>query len=383
MSDTRRRLGALAASAALSLGVALLAGEIFVRASRPSLHPDRMRAHSLEYEATLFARHALPREARTIEPLAGGSGGARIGSRGTRGRDFAVPKPEGKQRVLVLGGSAAYDPSAAPGEDWPRRVEARLHALGHGAVEVVNAGTPGHASWDSVGRLLSELWMFEPDWVLVYHAWNDIKYFAWLEPERSLLREMRPGPTRRGRRIWNPFIDFAGPVDRLLGRSELYLRLRNRYWQWQLGQIGPEGLVGLGRDAARRRRRGEGFPDAFAAWGPRQFALDLKLILAAARHVGARPALLTQARLLAPDDGEAELARMNLEYVGLSHAGTLRAFEACDRVIHELAREEAVPLLDLGALNGRDALFDDHIHLSPEGSAAVAAAVAEFLAPRL
>ena len=44
-------------------------------------------------------------------------------------------------------------------------------------VEVINAGIPGHTSGDSLGRLYTEIWQWKPDYVIMYEAWNDIKYF--------------------------------------------------------------------------------------------------------------------------------------------------------------------------------------------------------------
>jgi len=115
-----------------------------------------------------------------------GTGNAKINSKGYRGRDFQVPKPEEKIRMIFLGGSAAFDRQAPMGKDWPHLVEKELRESGYKEIECINAGTPGHASWDSLGRLYSEMWMFEPEYIFVYHSWNDIKYFRWLNPNRPV-----------------------------------------------------------------------------------------------------------------------------------------------------------------------------------------------------
>ncbi len=379
------RLRALVLCSAMSVGVALVAGEVFLRLAREPIDLERLRASSLAYERVAFARHAFPRRTQRVRATDSERTAVQIGPRGYRGRDFAVPKPAGTRRVVVLGGSAAFDPHAEPDRDWPRRVEARLRRRGLHAVEVINAGIPGHASADSLGRLFSEIWMFEPDWVLVYHCWNDLKYFSWLGPDRSLLHGVRAPLARSGdRRVWNPFVHASGPVDRLLASSQLYLRARRRYWEWKLGLIGPEGLIALDSERERRRRRGEGLPESFESWGPRQLELTLELIVSASRRIGAEPLLMTQARLLAADNTQEDVARMNLAYLGLSHQGALEAFRACDDTIRKVATTEDVPWLDASAgISGHARLFQDHVHLSEAGSERLARRVADDLAGRL
>lgn len=47
--------------------------------------------------------------------------------------------------------------------------------------------------------------------------------------------------------------------------------------------------------------------------------------------------------------------------------------------LRRVARDEEVPLLDLSELNGREALFADHVHVRREGSDTLAARFAAFL----
>ena len=301
------------------------------------------------------------------------SGAVEINERGYRGPAFAVPKPPGVIRVVMLGGSSLFDMYAKEGMDWPRLTERYLREAQLGTVEVINAGTPGHDSADSLGRFYAEMWMFEPDYILVYHAWNDIKYFPRLTPERSLLRLRRPQTPQGGPHgflVANPFIYDLGPLDRWLGHSQLYARLRDRYLQVRLGTMGTEGVV---TDAAARAS------DAFSPLGPAQFALNLRLIVTGARSVGARPVLATEARLVNASTSPADRRKIAYEFVGLSHDALVRAFEACDRAILTVGRDEEVPVLDLsGRLSGRPHLFEDHVHTTAAGSEALARATSDF-----
>ena len=208
--------------------------------------------------------------------------------------------------------------------------------------------------------------MFEPYYILVYHAWNDIKYFPRLTPERSLLRLRRPQTPQGGTHgslLANPFIYDLGPLDRWLGHSQLYARLRIGILQVRLGTVGTEGVV---TDAAARASGG------FSPLGPAQFALNLRLIVTGARTVGARPVLATEARLVNASTSPADRRKIAYEFVGLSHDALVRAFEACDRAILTVGRDEEVPVLDLsGRLSGRPHLFEDHVHTTAAGSEAL------------
>ncbi len=371
------RLGLALASFALSAGLGAGALELWLRHTRPAPTLASLRARSLDYEPTLFARHAFPQRVQELPSV--GAPGPRINALGYRGPDFTPEKPSGVTRVVVLGGSAAFDAHARRGLDWPRQLEARLRAAGHRELEVVNAGTPGHAAVDSLGRLYSEIWTFEPDLVLVYHGWNDIKTFVPLSAETSLLRMLRPPPSR-GPLVENPFTQPLGRVDAALARSQLYLRVRRRWLEWRLGMLGPEGLLRRESAAAARWRAGEGLAPSYPARGPRQLALVLELIAGSARAVGARPVFVTQARLLAPENGPAERARLNLAYVGLDHAAALRAYADVDAALRDVAAREQAPLLEASArLSGRSELFVDHVHTTAAGSEALARFLAEEL----
>jgi lysophospholipase L1-like esterase len=106
--------------------------------------------------------------------------------------------------------------TASETRDWPHLVERFLWNKGYDNVEVINAGISGHASFDVLGQLYSELWIYEPDYVLFYGAWNDIKYFRKLTPEHPVISLYEPFDKKS-----NPFTDYQGPLDRFLSNSQL------------------------------------------------------------------------------------------------------------------------------------------------------------------
>lgn len=360
--------------------MALAVAEIYLRLVFDYETADTLRKKSLQYESTLFSRHAFPQMVQTYtKNWAMGAG--RVNSRGYRGQEFTMSKAPGTIRIVFLGGSAVFDIGASDGQDWPHLVEKELQSQGFKQVEVINAGTPGHATWDALGRLYSEIWMFEPDYVVVYEAWNDIKYFKQLSPEQSLLRTYRPPKTHQDgqrRMIGNPYLYYTGSLDRFLSHSQLYNRLRNRYWSWQQGRVGLEGLV---PDRSSEKPNTNFYLSTYSEWGPRQYELNLHLIVRAAQLIGATPVLLTQVRLPEATNNSTEEAKINYDYVDLSHEALVQAFTDCDQAIFNVAQTEKVPMLDLSSrFSGRTDFFIDHVHTTPVGSEVIAKHVAEFLA---
>lgn len=97
-------------------------------------------------------------------------------ARGFRGREVAVPKPEGTFRILGLGDSFTYGAGAGGDEIYLSRLEARLNQRpgDHPPVEVVNAGIPRF--FPETERLLLETEgpELDPDLVLVGFVPNDV-----------------------------------------------------------------------------------------------------------------------------------------------------------------------------------------------------------------
>lgn len=339
-----------------------LAGEIYLRLlSEPAYaSPGVVVQRSLRYERVLFARHALARRTATVKgpdqtPY-------EISERGYRGPAFALPKPPGVLRFLVLGGSAVFDQYAPPGQDWPKLTEGLLREAGIPEAEVINAGIPGHASVDSLGRFFTEGHTFGADYVLLYTGWNDIKQLRSNEP---LLRTMRG------------YIPSADPrssprnrIDKLLcNTSQIYVQLRGRYYDWKL-RVGPEGAVPEG-----------GFENRIEEAALRQYRLNVELFVDAVRNVGAVPVLVTQARLVAPGNTASQRERIRYHYQKMDHDTLVDAYGRLDEILREVGAEKKARLIDPAAsMTGTDRFYRDHVHLASEGSAELARIASRELA---
>lgn len=346
---------------------ALLVAELLVRVFLPSGHlsPERLRDAGMPYAPAIFSG-AVFRQRAVEFPALYGAGTWRVNSLGYRGPEFAARKPAGLLRVMVYGGSSVFDLQAAEGDDWPRRVERALRARGLGDVEVINAGIPATDSADAFGRLFAEGHRFAPDVVVLYGSWNDLGSFA---TEAALLRHGVPRPDET-----DPRHTTHGMVDRALcGASHLWLRARS---EWMVRTRGRD--LEPAADAARP------LATTISDAGPRQLEITLRMWCRLAHAIGAVPVVATEARLVARDNGAAERARIHYARPRLAHDALCDAFDRADGLIRDVGRAERATVVDVGAaLRGRPELFLDHVHLLPDGSAAVAAVVADALEPLL
>ncbi|MEZ4649687.1 MAG: hypothetical protein R3E97_13065 [Candidatus Eisenbacteria bacterium] len=346
--------------------LAVLCGEIAVRVLSKSGHvtPETRKAETLPYKGTAVARHCFQPGPREIPGPEEGQV-YRIDNHGYRGPDFEWEKPEGTVRIVVYGGSAVFDIAASEGEDWPRQLEVALHEMGHPEVEVINAGIPGHASFDCLGRFYAEGYLLDPDFVLLYNTWNDLKYF---KSDESLLHHYGAYNDTE-----DPRLNYQNGLDRFLCEtSQLYVRLRDRHYKRSLGA----DLEGRTEESPLKSE----FGDA----GPRQFRLNVATFVDAALNAGTVPVLVTQARLITEANSEEDRGRINYKYHRLTHDALVEAFAVCDRTLEEVAGAKGVPCFAGAAeMNGHGEWFHDYIHLNPEGSKRLAEIVAGELVPLL
>lgn len=360
MTDVKRKFAFYCVAYSALLLMLFVLGEIVVRLFLPSSTIENLRKQSLLYQPTNVARYGLVPSQSVVLP---GERVFEINTHGYRGAAFAVPKPDGVTRVMVLGGSSVFDLNVSEGEDWPYLVQERLRASGLGEIEVVNAGVPGYTSFDSVGRLYAQTWKYEPDYLLLYNAWNDIKYFKKVNLQKSIL-EWRLEYAK----IVDPRLHYQGIIDRFFGRSELYSHLRFLVIR-RLFKIGSEGVV-----------EDEEVTDRFSALAVDQYRVNLELFVDLSRNLGATPILMTQATLVDAENTDQDKGRINYKYSHLTHEGLVRAYDACEKAAKAVATNKRVSLIDASLqLSGRPELFTDHVHLTSDGGQELAALVAAQL----
>ncbi len=370
------------ATVAIASIAGLLLVELIVRLTFPYYSPETVRTHAIPYEKRVYAGYLMSGVNRLIDLDKDKAWGDKpadepselsifISGNGYRGPGFRVRKPPDTYRIIVVGGSAVFDQNIGDSptdnrNSWPHRVETLINSQGFEHVEVINAGVPGQTSADSLARIYTQLWLYDPDMIIVYQGWNDFKFWHRIavSPETPLIERVRPFEPQD-----NPFTHYRGEIDRLLCYSQLYVRLRTRYFRWRW-QPDYEGAVSKDIQIS-----GE-----YGVYGPQQHRLNLTLIVEAAYAIGAEPVLVKQATLVTPDNTSEDRNRIGYRHQSLEHSAIVKAFQESYRIIDEIGTDTRALVVDpTKVMNGKSKLFVDHVHTTPSGSDELASIVAMAL----
>jgi hypothetical protein len=104
-------------------------------------------------------------------------------SLGLRDREYPIPKPLVKYRIMVLGDANVWGSGLPEEQTLPRLLEKSLGGEFSG-IEVLNAACPGFNTLQEsfIMRSLSD--NYTPDMALLFFNLNDIKYVSELNPQR-------------------------------------------------------------------------------------------------------------------------------------------------------------------------------------------------------
>lgn len=99
-------------------------------------------------------------------------------------------------------------------------------------------------------------------------------------------------------------------------------------------------------------------------------------------NIGAKPILVTQARLVHPSNTPSQKERLDYHHGNLTHAALLEVFERFDAIVREVANEKGAILINAAEqLSGKDWAFYDQVHfdLGGRGSEAMSKLMAGYL----
>lgn len=240
----------------------------------------------------------------------------RINRLGLRGPELQRPKPRGRRRIGCFGDSITFGYGVGDAETYPAQLDAKLRPAG---TEVVNAGVTGYSSHQVAVRLRDVAEAAELDVALFLVGWNDQTRRPF--DDRTYARRARASRALEG----------------VAANLHLYRALRNLYV----------------RAVSRAPDAGEGTERVPLE----HYRENLRAIVADCRARGIASAFIAFPRRRRPGEPP----------VTSPHEDVLRM----------VAREERVPLLDIGALDARAApsneeLFIDTLHLSVAGHAYLA-----------
>ena len=286
----------------------------------------------------------------------------RINKYGFRGPDYAYRKQPGTLRIEVFGGSAGFCFRASGREaTWPAVLERLLSERLNMPVQVINLALPGYDVFNSKLNYLCFGRAFEPDAVIVYHTWNDMKLFRYVP-------HIPYGPV-----TWVP----NKPLwQRIARATQIGRRARQVIW------------TATKRKMENTYRKAEGTNEGIdAPVDEKAFAWERQNFLDFARMIqaaGQLPILVSQASLATLDNLDDPDVRMATAPVpGMVRMTVPLATASWNRVSHII--EEAARVTGAVFVDGYDAVphdlehMFDEVHLRDAGSVKLATAIADTL----
>lgn len=274
-------------------------------------------------------------------------------SMGLRGPETSWEKPAGVWRVFCMGGSSTYGLGPTSDEtNWTARLEAHLNAAGlPKRVEVINGGCQGWSTHESLINLAIRGVDLQPDLVLVYQTFNDMRCALYPGVKRDNTHWRAVWPVERP----NALVDA-------LETSYAFLAWR-RYgtdWWERYANLSAWAIVDVGK-----------YKDNFAQptdipRGMANYQRNLVTIIGLAHAHGAEV-------MLAP-----ECVRASDFDLFSSGAQQRQAFEEISRIVEHVASERSVPFCDARSVlepeadrqraeKGQDKVFTREVHLTDEG----------------
>ncbi len=277
-------------------------------------------------------------------------------------------KDNGEIRIAMIGGSTTANVNLSFDENWPGRLGALLRqALPGKTVRVINAGIPGFDTAQSIGNLALRVVPFDPDVVVIYHAYNDLKM---VRPNIAYL----PDYSHVHRKPYGFHKEPAWFV-RLLNRCMFYVRMRNKYRQMS-ALTTPAGA----KDGQERLR-------AVPLLAARTFEQHLQSLVGIAQAGGAKVVLSSYATLhdLQPDYSDRDvvgaLSAMEKEELymlaqftpGLTVNGIFEGIKEYNKIIESVAKRNNTGWVDNARLIPHQTeYFADRVHFTSRGAARMA-----------
>lgn len=209
-------------SALLALVVLLGVGELAVRLGGwPKRDPARAFTHGDVYWVEKGSLHLEPFPHKET----GGTFRVSTDANGLRAPLHAEKKPEGVFRVMTLGCSTTFGWGVDDVQTYPARLEALLAEAGH-PVEVINAGQPGHSSFQGLWLWDRTLARYQPDLVIFGYVVQDARIAAYSDWTQALLQQnsdfLAQNPLHRSRLFTNLFATWRGfRGKRLIGDGDV------------------------------------------------------------------------------------------------------------------------------------------------------------------
>jgi lysophospholipase L1-like esterase len=280
--------------------------------------------------------------------------------------EISVTKPPDTVRLVFLGGSsvAGTGVNLKDSDTWPWKTADMIHRRTKVKVDFINGAVGGFTTFESYGRLWSRIRHFAPDFVIVYHGWNDMYYFGRVD-EIASWRTLPDGSwslDAPGERValYTPYA-----IDPLLRWSQVLARVRLRLSHHLGGEFASPNDMPPASDFDHR--------------GLEIFRTNLRLFRETCKVIDARLLVTKQATLITADASPEQRERCRYNYHGFDFDAHVEAFQGLYEVIEQEIPADSI--IDVTSISGRLDHFYDHVHPTPKGTTEIARIMSDFLLP--
>lgn len=261
-----------------------------------------------------------------------------INSLGFRGKEFSHDKPKGTFRIVCMGGSTTFG-LGEPDEEktYPSLLEKKLSALyPRRQIEVINAGTPGWSSAESLINLQFRVLDLNPDMIVIYDGINDT--FAMRKPNEG-------GSDYSG---FRQIVDYKMPEEwyrTVLSKSYLarLLYVQSHHLAFDINGLAVKPAP-AGFDEISQLNIASG----------KYFRRNVRLMVTIAKSFGVNPLLVT-----------------------MGHGPWHPSLGLTCEIIREISREAKTGLVDFERMSQPGFFDGDRVHLLRPGNDALSSAIAE------
>jgi len=342
----------------------IIIAEILLRIS-PQLSTNELLEQSVAYDTSPISRHKLIENDHDVIFINNKlKKEIKIKIRdGYRGEYFPKVKEENEIRMFVMGGSQVFDQEALLNEDWPHIIQKNLQQKNFSTIRVINAGVPGHSTFDSFARILSEIRLFSPDYIILCHTHNEFLNYRNMSISQTPLKIM---PSLSS----STYDDYSiSLIEKTAEKSQIYLRLK------YFGEL-------MDIKIRNKQKMSRGLKEFVTDGAYEQMKLNINMFIDLCQRIDAKPILLTQASAVTPGNFNSSTIKNYLKRspLGMDARTYYKSFNKADSLIKEIASNRDVLFLDLSNTHsGNLDYFVDAVHFSHKGSYAIAQSVSDYL----
>lgn len=272
--------------------------------------------------------------------------------------ELSVDKPDSTIRIVFLGGSstAGMGFNLEDEETWPWKTVQLLKTQNNNIdIDFINGALGAFTTFESYGRLWSQIRFFKPDIIIVNHAWNDMYYF----------NEMADNPM-----IWHREVAKERPNE---GWNAIKIKLLS--WSQVLTRI--KLLIDKSERLSGEIGENKSLSSHFNPKGLNIYEDNLMLLKSFAKEFNCKIFFCKQPTLISNNISEEDKSKCRYEYHGFDHDEHINAFTDIYSLIDKNIADQYI--IDLTSISGISENFYDHIHPTSYGISKIAKIVSDSL----